>query len=286
MSGRYQSVFAARGFVALCAGALASAFVSTAAADEKFDEAAKRLSEAFSKMRSYTGAYVTNVTTIVEGGTHVSIGSGRVEFLKQGGKTYCRMEDEKNTTSTMDNGVEESTQQALFVTDGEFTYRLTNIHGNIDATKMRYVGPSVFNTPEQLESLRKDNVNELLADAQVRGEDTIVIESLPRMLQPGDRITRRRYYFAKNSGMLLKREGISREGDIIETMEITDLKPNAEVSASRFEFQTPPGVKLVDATQPPTPTSGPTELGGRAGSISISSAPAQPTPSAPPASPK
>ena len=87
----------------------------------------------------------------------------------------------------------------------------------------------------------------VLPDEKVDGKDTFVIEAVPKGLarQP---VTKMKYYLEKENGTVVKLLGYDRAGSEIMSIVYSNIKINPEIDVSRFVFQAPEGVQVMDMT--------------------------------------
>lgn len=212
-----------------------------------FPEARQRILEQFKKVTTLSAKFTSHVVQEGYGRHTTTDGNGTVVMKRGDEKTLVRMD---MTFDSMELDEREPSQKQLSVmsiSDGEVVHTLRESDpGQFMAFKMLHSGSDTFDVKEIMDALAAKYSVTVLPDEAVEGEPTIVLEATPTVLDEKEQIVRRRYFFAKNSGLLLKRSGYTRKGDEVETFHLRNPQLGIEIDPKRFEFTPPPGVRLVD----------------------------------------
>ena len=233
---------------------------STATSAADFAAAKTRVLESFEKHKSASADWVSRVVKIVDGTQKITDGRGTIELLKADGKLLSRMEDHKTTVEIGEKPKDEGSQRTTTsVSDGEYVTQITEAGGERNAFRSKPRRASVFDTAALLSEIERENTPTVLADEELQGTPTIVIEAVPTVVSNMEDVRKRRYYFAKNSGLVIRRIGYNVTGEVIESFELTNVKIDPPLERSRFELAIPPEIQLLDITKarPTSPDSQP-----------------------------
>ncbi len=174
---------------------------------------------------------------------------GTDELLKKDGKWLHRMESK--STSVMEVGGQERKTEStvLVVSDDKYIWTLSESQGQKMVIKNRVAEGQNMAVGEGFDALRKDYDLKLLPDETVEGKAAWVIEATPKKGAPAAQAgMTMRYYYDKDSGMMVKMVGKSVDGKTTMTTIVKDLKLNPDISADRFVFKVPEGVQVMDMT--------------------------------------
>jgi len=184
---------------------------------------------------------------------------GTDEMLKKDGKWLHRMESK--STSVMEVGGQEQKTEStvLVVSDDKYIWTLSESQGQKMVIKNRVAEGQNMAVGEGFDALRKDFDLRLLPDETVEGKPAWVIEATPKKGTPAAQAgMTMRYYYDKDSGVVVKMVGKSTDGKNTITTIVGDLKVNPEISADRFVFKVPEGAHVMDMTSgQPQPVPGP-----------------------------
>jgi len=219
------------------------------ASDPKVDEVEKKLEEAYSKVKSYSGKLTS--TTEMEYGEGMSMKAemeGTIEAVRKD-RTFLTRSDLKSKTNTKMQGTDMKMEQVILsIMDGEYTYSLVDntdgpMKGQKQAMKFKITEPQ---DPAPIKDLKKDNNLKLLADEKVDGSDCYVVEATPKSAAGGPgQPTRMVSYLRKESGLLAKMVSYAKDKPMM-TMTMTDVKMNPSIDAERFKFKAPEGVEVQE----------------------------------------
>ncbi len=211
------------------------------------------------KIGEQTGKYKTlqyNVHMVTEGaGMPKSVGDGQFQAIRKGDKSLTRMET--RSRMTFKAGDQEQTQEytSTMINDGEYIYTLNDAAGQKMAMKMkpdpRMAGNDPLNSEAAFMAMTKDFNVKVLPDAAVDGKDAWVLELTPKDKDKGGNnpLSRMVTWYDKKTGLPIKSVGYDKDGKVLNTMTISDVKTNVSIPADRFVFKAPPGVEVMDMTK-------------------------------------
>jgi len=231
--------------VRLIIALVAAAFTAGQVRGDTLEEVEKKISELQGKIRSCTSK-MSMVTNMEQGEMKMKQeASGIFEYMKRDDKTYSRMEMDMK----MEMGEMKMDGKTLSVTDGKYTWVLNEMMGQKNVIKTKADASNDVVGSNVLENLKKDYDLTLADDAEVDGEKTWTVMAKPKtpVNAPGAPATMR-YNFRKSDGFPVKMVGIDSGGKEVTTITWTEIKPNVDIEASRFKFEPPAGVQVMDQT--------------------------------------
>lgn len=169
---------------------------------------------------------------------------GTMEFVRKSEKvSMMRMENKGKSIMDMAGQKNETTTDQLVVSDGEYTYSLTDQMGVKNAMKMKQPAGD----PSDVEAAMKDFELKVLPEDKIDGKDCWVIEMTPKAGTPqaasaGKSVN----YYRKDCGWIAKTVVFSAEGKPMMTMEYKDIEIDPTIDPSRFVFTAPPGVTVQE----------------------------------------
>ena len=230
---------------------LLGALLAGPATADELDDVAGKIIAAAEKIKSLSADMTMKTEMVNSGMSMVSDAQGHMEFARQGGKELMRMDMEMSTVTKMGDQEQKMEAKSVMINDGEFTYTVSDQMGQKVAMKMANEKNQVqFSGKQMFDDLRKDNTLALLPEDKVDSVAAYVIEATPKQAgQSG----KSRYYFAKDSGMVVKMIMHTPDGEPMTTMTYSNIKLNADIKPDRFKFVAPEGVQLMDMTGGGTP---------------------------------
>jgi len=227
----------------------------SARAAETIESLAKRIGEQTAKYKSlqYNMHSVSEAQAMVGKSTM----DGQFQAMRKGDKTLSRMETKSRSSMKMGDQPEQTQEYtSTMINDGEFMYTITDAGGRKMAMKMKpdpkMAGADPLNSESAFKAMGKDFNLKVLPDAAVDGKDAWVVEATPKdNKNPGMVLAKMVSYYDKKTGLPVKSIGYDKDGKVINTMIISDIKTNADIPADRFVFKAPPGVEVMDMTKMP-----------------------------------
>ena len=221
------------------------------AADSPLKAAEERVLEQFKKVNSFSAKFNTETAGRSGTDTFRTVSTGVADVLKKDGKTLLRMEFERSIerSNASMSAPELIVQRSLSILDGEYQYAQTEFAGRVEAWKFNINNDqNAFDVVEIWKFINEQCTAIVLPDEKLGEDEVIVVEATPIPSEIKRTWVRQQYFFAKNSGVLLKRVGFDRNDQPIETFVVSDVKVNAEIDPTRFVFKPAEGVKFVDMT--------------------------------------
>ena len=222
--------------------------VALPALAQDLDSVEKRIVQAAEKVKSFTADMTMAGQMQQMGKTMTSSGKGTIEAMRKGDKMLARMEQ----NMTMETGGQKMEISTLTVIDEEYMYILTERLGQkmamkrkSDAAQMQFAGKGM------LEDLHKEHDLKLLPEMRVDDREAYVIEATPK--NQAGAVEKQLFCFDKQTGMLLKMQGLAGGGQPAFTTTFTNFKINPEIKPDRFKFKAPEGVQVMDMTNMPMP---------------------------------
>ena len=179
-------------------------------------------------------------------------GFGKFEMLRKDDKELSRMEQE--ITNRMKMGTEwvDMKQTMMSITDGEFTYTLTEHMGQKHAAKTKADpkqqmtgGKAMFDT------LREEGNLKRLPDEKLGEQVCYVLEVTPK--KPNVQVSKQLLYFRQDLGVPMKTVMYNAEGKPAMTAMFKNVKINEKIDPARFVFKAPEGVQVMDMTKTSMP---------------------------------
>jgi len=171
------------------------------------------------------------------------------ELLKKDGKWLHRMESRSSSVMEVGGQERKTESTVLVVSDDKYVWMLTESQGQKMVIKNRVAEGQNMAVGEGFDALRKDYDLKLLPDETVEGKTAWVIEATPKKGAPAAQAgMTMRYYYDKDSGMMVKMAGKSIDGKTTMTTIFKDHKVNPDISADRFAFKAPEGAQVMDMT--------------------------------------
>jgi outer membrane lipoprotein-sorting protein len=172
---------------------------------------------------------------------------GSSEMQRKDTKWNMRMDSTTESVSKMAGKDTKNITKTLMVSDGTFTYMLSDTDGQKTAMKTK-APTSESGGKAYFKTLREGNDVKTLPDETVAGQACFVIEATPKTVQPGAPRMTSRYYFAKDIGMVVQMTSKSDDGKSVTTMTLKNVKVNPSIPADHFVFTAPAGVEVQDMT--------------------------------------
>lgn len=222
---------------------LGFAFVSTAVAGESIEQLSKRIAAASAKLKSFSVKSKTVIEVNQEGFSMRSTTETTTEMLRKGKNFMTRSESTSLSETTFGGNTTKQESTTLMISDGEFTYSLSDMAG----TKKAYKTKAADSDTDPLELLSKTNELKVLPDASVDGHAVWVIEAKPKSETPTQGKTIMSFH--KESGQMIKMVAYALDGKPMTTTTSSDIKVNPKLSADRFVFTAPAGVEVIDRSK-------------------------------------
>ncbi len=213
------------------------------------EEIQKKLSDSFSKLKSYSckTRTVQNME-FGEGNKMQSDYAGTIEWSCRDDKIMMRT-DMKGTSVQSFSGQENKSEvSTTIVCDGDMVYTLSSQMGQTMATKQK-PDDSLGGDPKTYftQILARQNVK-VLPEDKFDGEACYVLEATPKDAAEAESIARTIMYFRKDIGINVKTIGLNKSGQEVFSNTSSDMKINSEIAADRFVFKAPEGVQVMDMT--------------------------------------
>ncbi|MGE3180316.1 MAG: outer membrane lipoprotein carrier protein LolA [Phycisphaerae bacterium] len=215
--------------------------VSTMADD--LADVEKKIHEKAKSIKSVQAKVKTVTDMSMEGYKMQGESIGEYQMMKNAaGKMMMRMETKDKNKTEVAGQTNETEGTNLMISDGEFTYSLSDINGVKTASKaaqgdwdqMPFTG------------YREQYTIKQLPDEKVDGAAAWVFEMTPKENVGAMAGSKMVISFHQESGMPIKTVSYNAEGKPQLTMTMTDIKLNDNISADRFVFKAPPGVEVMD----------------------------------------
>ncbi len=201
------------------------------------------------KVDSYS-ARLKTASSSEKGGLDMSVkGTGTVECLKKGGKVLFRTE----MIQSMSAGEQKIEQKIMSVFDGEHIFSYTEALGQKVAVKMKYDEESgiIAGSGEKLfDQLREVFKMELLPDEKINGEQCYVVELRNKALGLDGKADEglSKLYISRKTGLQIQMDKLDSAGKAVSKRSYENIKLNPGIDESRFRFEPPEGVQLLDMT--------------------------------------
>ncbi len=233
------------------AALMALAAITAVATADSIDEVEKKIIKAAESVKSAQAKMKMTMNMDQGGQTVTGEGSGTVEYMQKDGKDLFRMEFKNQMVMKMGEQEMKIDQEMLSVGDGEFAWNLSTQMGQKSVTKQNIddvdMNPSAEATFKQL---RENYQLEVLPDEKVNDQDCWVVKGTPKAeSQMASAMGNIKYWFSKESGMAVRMVTEDKAGKPAMTVDFTDIKLNANIDPSRFKFEAPEGVQVMDMTK-------------------------------------
>lgn len=206
--------------------------------DENLAAIEKKLSKEWEKLKSMTAVMERQDT--MQG--VVAKSKGTVEFVNNPDGERFRIE----MTTEANIGGQELTSISSTVYDGKLVYTVTEAMGQKQAFKQKLGAlPQSPAGRHMFKVLKEKNELKVLPSEEVDGKDAFVIEAAPKGAT-GKRVSRIKIYLTKEHGIIVKMLGYDTAGIEMMTITCTNIKINPKIDVSRFVFEAPENVQIVD----------------------------------------
>lgn len=256
--------------------AVALVWAPLAAAEDSVESIEKAVVENWDKLASLEGAvnlkadFPMNLVGAAMSGkapdpTITNVGkllvTGSVDYAKKDAVICSRLE----VHATLNESLK---ARALFVSDGAQANVEWEFFNKVDHKSLD-VKNAIPSGGKALFDLLKQNFTLSAAkEDKVDGKDAYVLDAKFTTPDPNVPISKLRFWFAKDSGVLLKCEAHDLLDAVLATLTISDIKLNQPIAPDRFKY-TPPAPA-------PAPETKPTEEAKPAPATSPAAAPAKP----------
>jgi len=221
-------------------------------AEENLEGVEQKLAAASDQIKSVSFKLTTTADMQFEGGSSKRESVTTYDYLRTGANVKFRAETKDSSVTQL--GDQEMKQEAtiLAICDGEFVYSMTDRMGQKQAAKTTPdPSQSIVDFKAGITALRKSYDLKLMPDEKLDGKDTYVIEATPKTADDAP-LSKLVLCFAKDLGLALKTTAYGKEGQLIATSLLTDVKLSPDFPADRFVFKAPEGVTVKDMTKPAT----------------------------------
>lgn len=237
-----------RRLLGISIGLLASCAVGLAY--DKLDEIEKKIEGSFDKIKSYSAKFKSvSDSDDGRGNKYHMDNKGTTEYVRKGDTVLSRSDSQIVTVTTTDGKETRSESKVTSVSDGEFTYMLTEDANGKQVMKSKATTLAEARPTAWLKTMREHFEITVLDDEKVDGKDCYVIQSKFKPQEGAPPQGRTVMYFRKDSGLSVKSLVYDENGKVTTESVTTDIKLNAGISESRFKLEIPPGVKVTDLTQ-------------------------------------
>lgn len=226
------------------AGSLRAGEPSTPAGTVKAVE--EDLVEKWSHVKSVSATMAIDTKKKIAVGNLKVSSKGSFELVKEGNKRFLRWDMHAVSTLEKDGKEEQEKSSTLTITDGEYTWGLAEQEGKRMYLKANIDDAYHLGVRRLLATLRENGEIKVLPDESLGGQAVKVLSV--DLMEEGERAGTMTYYFAKDTGLLLKTvtAGLGGEGSVVTLL--TDVKLNVEIPRDRFVFRAPEGVEVQDMT--------------------------------------
>lgn len=236
------------------------ALAATAAAETSVEEVRKAISDAYKNMKSYSADFqMTQDMSFGEGSSMKSESSGKMLWKQDGGKVYFRTEVKSKTSQNFGGQKQTMESTTLSVSDGEYAYTLSDSAGQKYATKQKMKAEEdILNPASMFDSFKEFGEVKVLDEDAVEGQACYVIEATAKA-DEGDQgmaapFVRQRVWFRKDNGLGVQMVGYDGDGKEVMKSITKNIKLNPSIDASKFKFEAPEGVTVMDMDAMPKPT--------------------------------
>lgn len=222
---------------------------ATAVHAETLESVQKSIADSWSKIKSATYDAEMASNNEGQGYSMKMTANSKSEVLRSGETTLMRTETKMSNDMTAGGNTTKTEMSSTMVVDGEFAYTLSDNAGQKSVMKMKGKQYSEGAGGQGLfKMLGETYTLALLPDETVDGKGTYVIEGKPKDANaPGGSVSK--YYFAKDTGMVVQSITTSADGKSKTTMKIVNLKLNPDIPADHFKFTPPAGVQITDMSK-------------------------------------
>lgn len=234
------------GVAVVLMGALSGAALATT-----LEEVQKKVQGAWEKHKSVAAKMTIEQKMDMGGGSMESKGGGTIETQRKDGKLLARLEMKSTMTQKFGENSSTMEQQMLSISDGEFTWVLSEMMGQKQAFKSKPDG-KMYGDPEAMfTELGKEHELRLAADQDVSGRKAYVIEAVPKDKGANPMLGKMELCFDQDWGIMVKMVVYNPDAKPIQTVTYSDVKIDEPIPAERFVWKTPEGVEVMDHTGGP-----------------------------------
>ncbi len=220
--------------------------LASPAAADKIADIEKELIKASKALHSYSATVKTTQDMAYGDGSSSKMASvGTYEWSREDGVTMYRIDADTNSVQIFSGNEMKSVTQSTMICDGKFNYTLSNSNGQKSAMKMKANPTQSADVQYAFSTMRESYNLKVLPDETVDGHDCYVIEATAKQTE-NNPMVKNVNFFAKDLGLNIRAISHDANDKIVFRTDTTDIKKNLKIDASRFVFQAPPGVEVME----------------------------------------
>lgn len=212
-------------------------------AGETLESVEKKITQRWSQLKSMSAHLDLNMSMDV----FFVRTTGTVDYWNKQGREITRMEIVM--TQSLEEGGKKKHTRLLSISDGEVVHSIKKDAEEMTASKEKV--KTLEGTPggrHLFEELKTNNQLVLLPEEKVDGQNAYVIEATPKKGASASPFAKKKLFFSKETGVLVKMIGLDSTHTPMMTLTYTNLKINPKVDPDRFVFKVPQGIVVEDKT--------------------------------------
>ena len=174
--------------------------------------------------------------------------TGSVDYVKKDATVCSRLELHAALNEALK-------ARALFVSDGAEAYVEYEFFGKVEYKKIELKDMIAPGGKPLFDGLKKSFTLAAQPAEKVGDKDAYVLDATLTAPDPNVPISKLRFWFAKDSGVLLKCDAFDVANAVLATLAVTDIKLDQPVAPERFKYAPPPPPAPPPA--PPAPAAAP-----------------------------
>lgn len=225
-------------------------FAQVAAGQDEVTETAKRVVKTWYQHRTLTCRFVTEGRAGMGQNAPRVRNTGRHEAMRKDGKLLARIETRREVLGDDGKPTAAPVETTVAILDGEHTYEVRERDDKTEVVKRDYDAALAGDPGALLRVLRTSYDLTVLPEEAFADRKAWVIEARPQAPPPPmpGYPQYLRVWFDQRSGMAVKMVYYDSEDTILRRTVMEDVRVDVDVKPSRFKFEAPEGVEVIDRT--------------------------------------
>lgn len=212
----------------------------------ELQDAEKDIRDKYEKITSFEAVVTVNSATHVRNGGNQVKGKGTLLVLKEGDRISYAWKIKSTIVVNPDGEAKTIDAYTEIVSSGDDVYEYMEQMGNSRVTITKYLPNEIPHVKQMLDQLHLTHDVKLIGEQTTDGQEVYVLEANAK--SPGTRPGRVAMHFAKDTGLLIKRDEFNDSPQSTSTVTFTNIQTNTEIPAEKFKFVMPAGASVYDRT--------------------------------------
>jgi outer membrane lipoprotein-sorting protein len=206
----------------------------------------KDIREKYDQITAFETVVTTiSATHIPNGGNEVK-GKGKLLVVKDGERLSYSLKIKATIVANPQGEPKMIESYTEIVSSGDEVYEYIEQMGNQRVTITRYLPNDIPHVKQLLDQVHLTHDLKVVTEQTTDGQEVYVLEGTAK--SPGTRPSRIVMHFAKDTGLLIKKDTFSDNPQSTSTVIYSHIETNLEVPAEKFKFIMPAGASVHDRT--------------------------------------